>query len=188
VGKKQKIDKHQHKECSKDLELMRNIIKTAHNGISMNIIVYIWPTHVYCSNSCPAGLGGYRNSSFAWRYYLPADLQFCATNNLLEHLASIITRWVDIIQGHFSTTLEGLLCKTNFSKLNNDPIQATVRLEAARMHATHYITLGIREYSQWFPGKDNGVADSLSCYHDRSDNMLTPLFCTHCPSQIPEHF
>jgi hypothetical protein len=50
-----------------------------------------------------------------------------------------------------STTSKGWLCKTNFSKLKEDPIKATVRLEVARMHTTHYITLGIREYSQWFP-------------------------------------
>jgi hypothetical protein len=61
-----------------------------------------------------------------------------------------------------STTAEGWLCKTNFSKLGNDPIQATVRLELARMHATHYVTLGIREYSQWFPDEANVVDSSLS--------------------------
>ena len=47
-----------------------------------------------------------------------------------------------------STTSKGWLCKTNFSELGNDPIKARVRLEVARMHTTHYITLGIREYSQ----------------------------------------
>jgi hypothetical protein len=71
---------------------------------------------------------------------------------------------------------------------SHNPIQATVRLEAARMHATHYITLGIREYSPWFPGKDNVIANSLSRDDDRSDDKLTTLFCTHCPSQISNHF
>jgi hypothetical protein len=52
--------------------------------------------------------------------------------------------------------------QANFSKLKEDPIQATVRYKVARMHATHYITLGIREYSQWFPGEANVVANSLS--------------------------
>jgi hypothetical protein len=49
-----------------------------------------------------------------------------------------------------STTSKGWLRKTNFSELKEDPIQVTVRLEVARIHAMHYITLGIREYSQWF--------------------------------------
>jgi hypothetical protein len=32
--------------CWRDLELMINIIKIAHDGISMNIIVYRHPTHI----------------------------------------------------------------------------------------------------------------------------------------------
>jgi hypothetical protein len=87
-----------------------------------------------------------------------------------------------------STTSEGWLRKTNFSKLKEDLIQATVRLEVARMHATHYIIHSIREYSQWFPGEAKVIADSLSCDNDRMDSKLTNLFCMHCPSQIPEHF
>jgi hypothetical protein len=87
-----------------------------------------------------------------------------------------------------STTAEEWLHKTNFSKLKEDPIQATVKLEVARMHTTHYITHSIREYSQWFPGKVNIVADSLSCNNNRTDSKLTNLFPMHCPSQIPENF
>jgi hypothetical protein len=86
-----------------------------------------------------------------------------------------------------STTLEGWLRNTNFSELKEDKEQATVRLEVARLHATHYITLGIREYSQWFKGEENVVANSLSRDDDRTDEELTNLFCTHCPSQIPDH-
>jgi hypothetical protein len=140
---------------------MINIIKIAHNGISMNIIVYPCPKHIYRSDSCPAGLGGYSNSGFAWRYYLKPEHQFRATNNLLVHIAAIITPWVDIIWGRLhsggctlsmtnSTTSKGWLRKTNFSKLKEDPIQAAVRLEVARMHAMHYITQSIREYSSGF--------------------------------------
>ncbi len=84
-----------------------------------------------------------------------------------------------------STTSKEWLRKTNFSELGEDPIQATVRLEVARMHTTHYITLGIREYSQWFLSEANVVADSLSRNNDRMDSELTNLFCTHCPSQTP---
>ncbi len=146
-------------KCWRDINLMIHIIQIAHKGISMNINIYQWPTHIYHSDSCPAGLGGYSNCGFAWRYYLYPEHQFRATNDLLEHIAAFITPWVDIIRGCLhsgacalsmtnSTTSEGWLRKTNFSKLKEDPIQATVRLEVARMHATHYITLSIREYSQ----------------------------------------
>jgi hypothetical protein len=155
--------------------------------------------HLYRSDSCPAGLGRYSDSGFAWRYYLEPAHQFRATNNLLEHISTIITPWVNIIWGRLhsgafalsmtdSTTLEGWLRKTNFSKLNDDPIQATVRVEVARLHAMHYINFGIREYSQWFLGKANVAANSFSCDDNRMDAELTTLFCIHCPSQILEHF
>jgi hypothetical protein len=176
---------------------MMNIIKIMHNGISMNIIVYRWPARIYRSDLCPAGLGGYSDSGFTGQYCIKPEHQFWVTNNLLEHIAAIITPWVDIIWGRLhpvaftlsmtnSTTLEGWLHKTNFSELKEDPIQATVRLEVARMHATHYITLGIREYIQWFPDKANIFANSLSCDDNRTDSKLTNLFCMYCPSQIPE--
>jgi hypothetical protein len=87
-----------------------------------------------------------------------------------------------------STILEGWLRKTNFSKLGDKPIQALVRLEAARMHTMNYMTTGIREYSQWFKGEDNVVASSLLHNDDQSDEELTQLFCTHCSSQILPHF
>ncbi len=56
------------------------------------------------------------------------------------------------------------------------------------MHAMNYMTTSIREYSQWFKGEDNVVADSLSREDDWSDEELTQLFGTHCPSQILPHF
>jgi hypothetical protein len=79
---------------------MINIIAMVHSGISMNAIVYRKPTHIYRSDLCPEGLGGYSNSGFFWQYYIPADLQFQATNNLLEHLAAVITPWINIIKNH----------------------------------------------------------------------------------------
>jgi hypothetical protein len=188
-----------YKECCKDHKAMTHIIKILHDGISINIIVDRRPVHIYHSDSCLEGLGVYSNSGFAWQYHLEPEHQFQATNNLLDHIVAIITLWVDIIHGRLRsgnstlsmtniTTSKGWLCKTNFSKLDDDPIQATVRLEVARMHTTHYITVGIREYSWWFPGEAKVVADSLSRDDNKTDSKLTNLFCTHCPSQTPEHF
>ena len=65
---------------------MIEVIKITHSGISLNIIVYRRPAHVNCSDSCPAEMGGYNNSGFAWWHCFPPHLQFQATNNLLEHL------------------------------------------------------------------------------------------------------
>ena len=129
----------------------------------------------------------------------PTRAQFRASNNLLEHLAAIITPWIDIIAGRLthgdcalsmtdSTTSVGWLRKSNFIEDGESPIQATIRLEVARHHALHYLNNGIQEYSQWFRGVENNVADALSRDDDRSDNKLTKILRSHCPSQVPPHF
>ncbi len=165
----------------------------------MNTIAYRFPTHAYQSDSCPTGLSGYSDKCFAWRYYLPKQLKFCASNNLLEHIAVIITLWVDIIAGRLthgdcalsmtdSPTSEGWLKKTNFIEDGESPIQAMIRLEVARLHASHYLSHEIQEFSQWFREADNQVADALSWDDDRTDKELTKILRSHCPSQVPPHF
>jgi hypothetical protein len=106
---------------------------------------------------------------------------------------------VDILASHLkhgdcalsmtdSTTLAGRLWKSNIIKDGESPIQATVHLEVARLHALHYLQTGVREYSQWFRGVENKVADALSQDNDRSDDELNNIFRSHCPSQVPPHF
>ena len=185
--------------CLEDFKLMLFFLEQAHNGISFNMIAYRRPTHVYRSDSCPIGLGGYSFEGWAWRFYIPKHLRYRATNNLLEHIASIITVWIDIIMGRLkegdcclsmtdSSTSEGWTKKTNFSEDIEEPIQATTRIEVARSHARRLMTHGIKDYSQWFPGKENDVADALSRDDDRSDEELTHILRTFVPSQVPEHF
>jgi hypothetical protein len=41
-------------------------LKTASNGISLNSIAFRRPTHIYRSDSCPAGLEGYSNKGWAY--------------------------------------------------------------------------------------------------------------------------
>jgi hypothetical protein len=78
-----------------------------------------------------------------------------------------------------STTSEGWLRKSNLIEDGEDPIQATIRIEVARLHATHYLSNKIREYSQWFRGADNNVANALSRDNDRTDNKLTQILRSH---------
>ncbi len=156
-------------------------------------------SNIYRSNSCSAGLGGYSHKGFTGQYYLAKNLKFWASNNLLEHLAAIITPCVNILTGWLkdggcalsmtdNTTSEGWLKKTNFIEDGEEPIQATIWLEVAHHHATNYLLGGIQEYSQWFRGTDNNVADALSRDNDRSDDELTNILRTHCHSQLPQHF
>ena len=87
-----------------------------------------------------------------------------------------------------NTTSEGWLKRTNFSELGEDPIQATVSKEVARKHATNLLEAGVKDYSQWFPGDKNRVADALSRDDDRNDEELTHILKTFCPKQVPENF
>ena len=187
------------KECREDLDMMLGFLKIAHEGISLNSIAFRKPTHIYRSDSCPNGLGGYSHEGWAWRWYLPKNLRFRASNNLLEHLAAVISPWVDILAGRLnnqdcvlsmtdSTTAEGWLRKSNFTELNECPTQASVRIEAARKFATLMMESGIRSYSQWFKGIENEVSDALSRDDDRTDEELTHVIKSFCPSQVPSHF
>jgi len=54
-------------ECQKDLEMFLGFLKIAKDGISLNSIAFRRPTHIYRSDSCPAGLGGYSDKGWAWR-------------------------------------------------------------------------------------------------------------------------
>jgi len=184
--------------CIDNLQLMLLFINKAHQGINMNILAFRKPTHVYQSDSCPAGLGGFSHEGFAWRFYLPEHLRFRASNNLLEHIAAVITPWVNILAGRLrtldcalsmtnSTTSEGWLRRSNF-KEDDDMVQAQARIQVAREHASRYMSLGIRDYSQWFPGTDNIVADALSCEILLSDSELISLLRKTAPQQVPSNF
>jgi hypothetical protein len=93
-------------------------------------------------DSCPTSLDRYNNQGFLWRFYLSKNLKFQASNNLLQHIAAIISPWTDILSSQLkdgdcslsmgdSTMLEGWIKKTNFLEEGKDPIQATIRLEVA---------------------------------------------------------
>jgi hypothetical protein len=123
--------------CRDDLKFILHVLKICNSGVDLNSIAFRRPTHAYRSDSCPRGLGGYSHQGYAWRYYLEPELQFRASNNLLEHLAVIITPWVDLLASHLkngdcalsmtnSSTSEGWLRKTNFIEDSEDPIQATI--------------------------------------------------------------
>ena len=155
----------------------------------MNLIAFCKPTHVYWLDSCPYGVGGFSDKGFAWCFEIPADLQFCASNNLLEYIASIITPWVDMLAGRLnrgncallmtdSSMSAGWLHKTNFQEIigeDTDAVQATIRIETVHHHTTLFLNAGIKEYSQWFPGQENIVADALLREFDCSGNELTQI-------------
>ncbi|KAL7470173.1 hypothetical protein ACHAXS_010415 [Conticribra weissflogii] len=86
-----------------------------------------------------------------------------------------------------SLTSEGWARKTIFLELTDNPIQATVRLEVAQGHAKQMIKNRIKDYSQWFLGKEN-VTDSLSREDDLSNTELTNLLLSLNFPQVPQNF
>ena len=88
----------------------------------------------------------------------PFMVNFQASNNLLEHLATVITPWIDIIAKRLvpgdcslsmtdSITSEGWLRKSSFKEDRESPIQATVRLEVSRSDAKKIMENKIKDYS-----------------------------------------
>ena len=189
-------------DCAEDLELMLKFLGRARTGVSMNLVAYRLPTHIFISDACPHGIGGFAHHGRAWRWYLPAQLRFRASINLLEHLASIVGPWIDILEGNIhsgdcslslgdNTTSVGWAYKSNFSELyleGDDIEEAAVRREVCRHHASLCLEHEIKEYSQWFPGRHNNVADSLSRDDDRTDAELTRILTESLPSQTPPRF
>jgi hypothetical protein len=165
-----------------DLVLWKRFIFRATNGISINRLVCRWPTRIVRVDACPFGIGGYcLQSGIAWRYRLPKSQLGRATLNLLEFLAAFVgvivesrtgTPWTEedvmLSQGD-STSAAGWLARSSF---NDD---CPMHLAMARSFADFCMIEGIDHYSQWFPGKDNAVADNLSRDFALDDDGITKL-------------
>ena len=67
---------------------------------------------------------------------------------------------------------EGWSNKINFSELNEDAVGALTEIKVARKHAMNLLDIGVKDYSQWFPGSENQVVDALSQDDDRSEKEL----------------
>jgi hypothetical protein len=186
--------------------MLLKFLEKANRGISLNLCSYRLPTIVCRSDSCPHGLGGYNYLGFAWRLYLPDEMLYRASNNLLEHIACIITVWVDILAGRTqsedcilsmtdSSTSAGWAYKSNFdvdplqeADCYINPIDAQVREEVCQHFALLLLENDLCQYSQWFLGKENDVSDALSRDDGRSDEELTHILRTFVPEQITDYF
>ena len=118
---------------------------------------------------------------------------------MLEHLASTIGPWIDILNHSLprlscsisltdNTTSAGWLRKSNFHDTDDTTRHMSAKLQVACSHAARFLKHDIREYSQWFPGKDNILADSLSRDFHLSDSELTQLLLSFPPLQTRLHF
>ena len=182
-----------------DLKLSMEFIEYSHKGVSMNYIALRAPTHCFRADACPWGIGGYSSSGQAWRYYIAPSLLFRATLNMLEFLASVVTVWVEILEGRVpplscilsmtdSTTTAGWLRKSNFQEEDENTDQLLCKQELARSHASRLLASTIKEYPQWFRGEFNAVSDALSRDYILTNSQLTSLLRSNVPEQLPDNF
>ena len=185
-------------EVIEDLKLHLKFLRKAKEGISMNVLTYREPTHIYRSDACPAGIGGFSAKGRAWRWEIPKDLRFRATLNMLEHVAAIVGPWIDITEGNMpklscilsmtdSSTAAGWLRKSNFSESKNENKELiSAKLKLSRSHALRLLENGCCDYSQWFPGEENELSDSLSRDFHLTNSDLTKLYFSKIPEQTPK--
>jgi hypothetical protein len=139
--------------------------------MDMNNLVLRKPNIVLRSDFCPHGLGGYSSSGFAWRFYIPGELLYRASNNLLEHTPMIIAGRIKredcVLSMTDSSTSEGWTRKSNFkidpvnADCDFDPIEAEVRTDICRHFAELTLDNKFCHYTVWFKGEDNDVSDAL---------------------------
>lgn len=146
-------------------------------------------------DACPQGIGGYcLNSGIALRYQLPEDLAGRATLITLEFLAAFMRLVVELREGKAwmleevllsqgdSTSAAGWLAKLSFD--DNCPLHLTIASAFANFCLTHKIN----HYTQWFPGRENKMADMLS-QDLMLDDDITLLIRKHAGSPfVPQHF
>jgi hypothetical protein len=180
-----------------DLQLWSDIfLPQLHEGISLNLLSFRRPTHIFWSDACPDGMGGYsQHSGKAWRFKIPEEYEAYVqrSNNLLEFIASVISVWIEILDGapHHScflsfadnTSAVGWLHHANINEAQNKPLEI-----ATRHFATLIIQANCCLYSQHFKGSENKVADALSRRFDLTDNQLQSFIFSTLHHQVPSTF
>jgi hypothetical protein len=125
--------------------------------------------------------------------------EILSNKHLLKFLAAVIALWINIINDRLnqgdcallmmdSMTAERWMKKSSFIKPNDNPIQATTRINGARHYAKLVMVADVKGYSQWFEGKLNNVPDALLQDWHCSNNKLTFILRSHFPEQVPEYF
>jgi len=179
-----------------DLYQWLKFIHQAEEGINMNLVTYRQPSILFRSDACPFGIGGFSlTNGTGWRFELPPALQGRVSLNCLEYLAAFVAM---LVEDHYhgipplsclhsqvdSTSASGWLHKSNFAE--DDDHATHVRI--SRDLTDFVMKSNICLTSQWFPGKENNVADSLSRDFHLSDETLTLLLQHVVPQQLPTSF
>jgi hypothetical protein len=195
-----------------DLALWQQILTSANQGVSMNLLVTREPNRICWSDACPFGLGGYSLSGQAWRLQIPVGHPLRGhpgINNLLEFTAMVVNVWLEclasgnnqdcILAVGDSTSAIGWLFKS--SGFDPSGTEYDAHLMVARHLASILIEHNCCLASQHIRGELNVVADLLSfagasergkehplAFDNPPNDVLTRRFHQHLTSQVPASF
>jgi hypothetical protein len=159
----------------------------------MNLLTFRKPTIILRSDASKFGISGYNIvSGQAWRLELPVDCRLRTSLNSLEFIACMITIWVNFLNDNIdkescilsqmdSSTAAGWLKKSNFTNREDENVQLTTARQLGQLLIDSRSCL----YSQWFPGDENAISDSLSRDFNISTPDLTKLLVSSVPDQVP---
>jgi len=161
------------------------------------------PSHPPSTNGHPSGrfmptwIGGFSiTSGRVWRWEIPPEHLGKFSLTLLEYLASITTIAIDAKAGNIppdSCILSQLDSSTADYWLHRGgarfqgPEKAT-HLAISRWLAAILESTQSCSYSQWIPGADNTIADSISRDHHILTPSLTQLLHSSATTQMPPNF
>ncbi len=178
-----------------DLKLWESFVDAAAEGISINRLVFRWPTRIVRVDACPQGMGGYGlQSGVAWRMLLSPDLIGRGSLNCLEFLAALVGVWVKHQVGGPWAEDEVLLCQGDSSSASGWITRSSfgdecpLHLAIARTMAKYMSDHRLQHYSQWFPGKENSIADALSRDFWLEDEDAVDFLKQNFAHQIPQGF
>jgi hypothetical protein len=188
-----KLDPEQFEELSAWLTFLHQ----ANKGFSINLLTFREPTVLLRADACEHGIGGYSlHSGRAWRFQLPVSLRGHLSLNLLEFIASAITiaveiRWLgtkpeDCILSQLDSTTADFWLQRGGSQFKG--VERAVHLTISCWLSTIILKANTCSYSQWIPGLENVVADSLSRDHHLNDTDLTTLLQLLAQPQMPPNF
>ncbi len=167
----------------------------AAEGISINRLVFRWPTRIVSVDACPQGMGGYGlQSGVAWRMLLSPDWIGRGSLNCLEFLAALVGVWVEHQVGGPWAKDEVLLCQGDSSSASAWITQSSfgdecpLHLAIARTTAKYMSNHRLQRYSQWFPGKENSIADALSRGFWLGDEEVVNFLKQNFAHRIPQDF
>ena len=154
------------------------------------------PNKILRTNVCEHGLGGYSlKTGQAWRWEIPLHLRGRKLINFLEFLACVVGIMLSIkeddpaagycyLSATDKTSAMGWLRKSNF--VSNGDHAAYLGL--AREFTSELLRRAFLNYSQWFAGEGNWVADLLSRDLVSSNHEITTIINSRFPSQVPKSF